>query len=495
VTTATGFPEISAEASRLALHEAVEGLWERDPDASARVAFVRWQKVVAGVLLLVVIAGLVFATRFSIQALCLACTFTYLVTMIDRTVIFRRGLDGKAIVRISDEEALALTDDELPHYTVLVPAYNEPEVVGRLLAAMSALVYPPEKLEVQLLLEADDEVTIEAARREANDPRIRTILVPPADPRTKPKACNYGLEFAVGEIVTIYDAEDKPEPLQLRRVVAAFRKLSSDVACVQAKLSFHNSRQNLLTAWFTAEYGLWFGYLLPGLMDSRSPIPLGGTSNHLRRDVLDQVGAWDPFNVTEDADLGMRIASGGYRTAVLDSVTIEEANSDMINWVRQRSRWYKGYLQTYLVHMRHPLRLFKQLGFRSFARFNLLMAGTPIVALLNMFFWFITLLWILGQPSEISLAFPAVTYYAALLCIVAGNAATLYMNVVGARATGDSHLLWACLTVPLYWVMMGIASTKGCWQLITKPSYWEKTFHGLDAVEDETGSDSDSAPA
>ena len=163
------------------------------------------------------------------------------------------------------------------------------------------------------------------------------------------------MHFATGDIVTIYDAEDLPESLQLRRVVAAFASLPDDVACVQAKLAYHNGHQNLLTGWFTAEYGLWFGYLLPGMMRTGTPIPLGGTSNHLRSSVLDQIGTWDPHNVTEDADLGLRIAASGYRTAVIDSQTLEEANSDPINWIRQRSRWYKGYLQTWLVHIRRPV--------------------------------------------------------------------------------------------------------------------------------------------
>ena len=188
-------------------------------------------------------------------------------------------------------------------------------------------------MEVLLLLEADDEVTISAAREYASSDIIHIVLVPPAEPRTKPKACNYGLQFATGDIVTIYDAEDLPEPLQLRRTVAAFAKLPPEVVCIQSKLAYHNSHQNILTGWFTAEYNLWFGYLLPGMMRSSSPIPLGGTSNHLRRDVLEQIGAWDPFNVTEDADLGLRIHALGYRTAVLDSTTLEEANSDPINWI------------------------------------------------------------------------------------------------------------------------------------------------------------------
>ena len=285
--------------------------------------------------------------------------------------------------------------------------------------------------------------------------------------------------FATGEIITIYDAEDLPEPLQLRRVVGAFRQLPDDIACVQAKLAYHNGHQNMLTAWFTAEYALWFGYLLPGMMRSTSPIPLGGTSNHLRRDVLDKIGSWDPYAVTEDADLGLRIDASGYHTAVVDSTTLEEANSDPINWVRQRSRWYKGYLQTWLVHIRQPVKLFRTLGLRSFVRFNLVLAGTPIIAVLNMLFWLITVLWFLGQPAAVGAVFPWYIYFPALICLILGNAATLYMNLITLREDDRSDFLFPALTVPLFWLMMSIAATKGVYQLIRNPSHWEKTFHGL----------------
>ncbi len=410
--------------------------------------------------------------------------------MLDRVLIFRHGLASRPIV-ITDEEARAIADEDLPPYTILVPAYNEPEVVGDLIGAMAGLEYPPDKLQVLLLLEADDDITIAAAHDCAESETITILLVPPADPRTKPKACNYGLHFATGEIVTIYDAEDLPEPLQLRRVAAAFRRLPGDIACVQAKLVYHNGHQNLLTAWFTAEYALWFGYLLPGMMVSGSPIPLGGTSNHLRRDVLDEIGAWDPFNVTEDADLGLRIAASGYHTAVIDSWTLEEANSDPINWVRQRSRWYKGYLQTWLVQMRRPVRLLRTIGLRSFIRFNLVLAGTPIISVLNLVFWLITLLWFLGQPALVEAVFPVYIYFPALIALLLGNAATLYMNMITLREDDRSDLLLAALTVPVFWVMMSVAAAKGCYQLIRNPSYWEKTFHGLagkpTAADDKAG--------
>ncbi|MDI9915069.1 glycosyltransferase [Rhodococcus sp. IEGM 1379] len=462
-----------------ALHDAVNGLRERKPISSASVAFYPWQRNTLLIALLITVLCLVFFLQPTLIALTVMCTVGYVWTMADRLLLFTRGLDASSIVTISDERALALTDDELPTYTILVPAYDEPAVVGDLIAAMRAIDYPAEKLQVLLLLEADDTITIEAAEKAGVDKVVSILKVPAADPRTKPKACNYGLHFSTGEIITIYDAEDSPDPLQLRRVVATFADLPPNTACVQAKLAFHNGNQNLLTAWFTADYALWFNFILPGLMRSNSPIPLGGTSNHLRREVLDEIGAWDPFNVTEDADLGVRIAESGYRTAVLNSTTLEEANSDTINWIRQRSRWYKGYLQTWLVHMRRPVELWRGLGPVGFLRFTLLMAGTPVVATLNMVFWLVSLGWILGQPGVIQEVFPAYVYFPALASLVFGNAAVLYMNLVACRETRNANLLIACLTAPLYWVLMSIAAIKGTYQLIRNPSYWEKTFHGL----------------
>ncbi|OMC38860.1 N-acetylglucosaminyltransferase [Mycobacterium sp. GA-1841] len=481
-------PETATEQQRAyALDRAINGLREDDPLHSASHPLMGWQRPALWVLLVAVVALGIWRPLETTVVLIGLCTLAYLLTLGDRVLIFKRGLASRPIV-IPDEVASAIPDEELPPYTILVPAYNEPEVVADLISAMDALDYPRDRLQVLLLLEADDDVTIEAAKECGESDVITILLVPPADPRTKPKACNYGLYFATGEIVTIFDAEDLPEPLQLRRVVAAFRDLPDEVACVQAKLVYHNGHQNLLTAWFTAEYALWFGYLLPGMMVSSSPIPLGGTSNHLRRDILRRIGAWDPFNVTEDADLGLRIASNGYRTAVIDSYTLEEANSDPINWVRQRSRWYKGYLQTWLVHIREPLKLYRTLGLRSFIRFSLVLAGTPIIAVLNLLFWFITVLWFLGQPAVVASVFPVLIYFPALIAMIIGNVTVMYMNMVALREDDRSDLLLAALSVPLFWLMMSVAAAKGVYQMIRQPSYWEKTFHGLAArPEDASG--------
>lgn len=469
---------ISEEDRQRALDRAINGLRDEDPTRSAAVAIIGWQRTLLWTMLVVTIAFAIWNPLQTAVVLIAVCTFAYVLTMIDRVLIFRQGLAYRAIV-ISDEEARATPDSELPRYTILVPAYDEPEVVGDLLAAMGQLEYPADKMQVLLLLEADDEVTIAAASAYEASETITIVLVPPAEPRTKPKACNYGLAFATGDLVTIYDAEDVPEPLQLRRTVAAFARLPAEVVCVQSKLAYHNSHQNILTGWFTAEYNLWFGYLLPGMMRSESPIPLGGTSNHLRLDVLKEIGAWDPFNVTEDADLGLRIHALGYRTAVLDSVTLEEANSDPINWIRQRSRWYKGYLQTWLVHIRRPVEMWRSVGARSFLRLTLILAGTPIIAALNLVFWFITLLWFLGQPEVVGAVFPWFVYFPALVALIIGNGVTLYMNLLALREDDRADLLIPALTVSAFFVMMSVAAAKGIYQLFRNPFYWEKTVHGL----------------
>lgn len=476
------------EEREQALHAAVHGLRETDAMASASVAFLPWQRnSLLGLAALAVVCA-VFAPLATLIVVMAVCTFGYIAVMVDRVVLFTRGMARDAILTVDDETARALPDADLPPYTILVPAYGELEVVGDLIAALNGLEYPRDRMQALLLLEEDDAPTIEAAHAAgigtAGSEHITIVLVPAADPRTKPKACNYGLHAATGDIVTIYDAEDIPDPLQLRRVVVAFGSLPRSVVCIQAKLAFHNARQNLLTAWFTMDYGLWFGFLLPGLMRSSAPIPLGGTSNHFRRNVLVAIGAWDPYNVTEDADLGVRIAARGYSTAVIDSTTLEEANPDVINWIRQRSRWYKGYLQSWLVHARRPVSLWRKIGPVGFFRFTLILAGTPVIACLNLVFWFITLSWVLGQPALIERIFPAAVYFPALIALVLGNAATVYMNLVACRENDRPDLLIACLTSPAYWLLMAIASAKGCWQLLRNPSYWEKTFHGLGTSEE-----------
>jgi cellulose synthase/poly-beta-1,6-N-acetylglucosamine synthase-like glycosyltransferase len=450
-------------------------------DLTARQTASRGQLSLGLAIVTLVGLGIAVAPLWTAVGLIALATFAYLAALLYRLAAFWLSLRNPEMVVITDEEARSQSDGSLPVYTVLVPAYREPSVIAALIARLSDLEYPVAKLDIRLLLERDDRETIAAALAAHPGPQFTIVRVPHSEPKTKPKACNYGLRGARGAFVTIYDAEDRPEPLQLRRAVAAFSRLGPTVACLQAKLSYYNSEQNLLTSWFTIEYAMWFSFFLPGLVAQRGPLPLGGTSNHFRGEVLQAVGGWDPYNVTEDADLGIRLARRGYQTRVLDSTTLEEANSDVINWVKQRSRWYKGYLQTWLVHTRHPRELRRELGWRGFIGFNLFVAGTPMLSLINPVFWLLTALWFVIHPPVVLALFPAWLYYLSLAVMVAGNVSLFYSWLVSARMAGSWKLVLASLLVPVYWTLMSLAVIKAAVQLISAPSFWEKTVHGLDA--------------
>lgn len=469
----------SLTVERDRLQHSLSGLRRAAPHMSAHTVLAGRQRKALAALGVLTVGLAVWAPLVTLRGIMAILTLAYALSLVYRLVLVRRGSRGTHLVRVSAVEARAVPAADLPVYTVLVPAYREPEVIAKLIDALSGLDYPADKLDVRLLLERDDASTINAAESALGDASITLVLVPPAEPRTKPKACNYGLQSAQGEFVTIFDAEDRPEPLQLRRAVVALRRLGEDYACVQAQLSYFNAGQNLLTKWFAVEYATWFGFLLPGLVSVGAPVPLGGTSNHFRLQLLQSVGAWDAYNVTEDADLGIRLARLGYAIGVLESVTEEEANSDFVNWVKQRSRWYKGYLQTWLVHMRRPVEVHRELGWRGALGLHLFIAGTPLTSLINPIFWALCIVWFAQKPPWIATLFPSPVFYVALSCFVLGNAAVIYTNLLTTRAMHQPGLLTAAMLVPLYWVIMSVAAAKAAVQLVGKPSYWEKTSHGL----------------
>ncbi|TFV59162.1 glycosyltransferase [Mycobacterium sp. PS03-16] len=409
-----------------------------------------------------------------------ACALAYLVSTVDRNYLLFRGLRSSAMLTVSADEALAIPDDELPVYTVLLPVYDEPTIVTNLINGVGRLDYPADKLEILLLVEEDDLATQEALLG-ADLQSVRIVLVPHSLPKTKPKACNYGMSLPDlrGEYLTIYDAEDIPDPLQLRRAVAGFRRAPADIGCLQARLGYFNERQNLLTRLFSLEYDQWFGVVLPAVEQSGCVVPLGGTSNHMPVRVWREIGGWDEFNVTEDADLGVRLARHGYRTRILDSVTLEEANSDVVNWIRQRSRWYKGYLQTMLVALRGPVALRRELGVKAFLRLINMTGGVPITSALNVVFWFTLFVWVLGRPPVVELLFPPVTYYVCLALLLICAPLSVFAGLIVTQALGKPHLWWAALLAPLYWMLQSVAAIKAVYQLIARPSFWEKTVHGL----------------
>ena len=447
---------------------------------SARTILGRTSLIIFGCAALLLV-GAAFALPNHVPPLItLLIAMLYLWSTIDRNYLVLKGLKSSALVHVSDEEAMSLSDDELPVYTVLLPVYDEPSIVSNLIKGVGRLDYPSDKLEILLLVEEDD-IATQTALFDADLRSLRIVLVPHSMPRTKPKACNYGMSLPdlKGEMVTIYDAEDIPDPLQLRRAVAAFRRVPAEIGCLQARLAYFNERQNLLTRWFSLEYDQWFGVVLPAVQELRGVVPLGGTSNHMRTRVWREIGGWDEFNVTEDADLGVRLARHGYRTLILDSVTLEEANSDVVNWIRQRSRWYKGYLQTMLVHLRSPVKLRNTIGVGATLRMINMTGGVPLTAATNLIFWFTMLVWVLGRPDFVAEVFPPITYYICLALFIVGAPLSVFVGLVVTQALGKPYLWWAALLAPLYWLLQSIAALKALYQLAFRPFFWEKTVHGL----------------
>lgn len=389
-----------------------------------------------------------------------------------------RSLDDPCEISV-DEEALAARAHALPIYTILVPLSREASVVAQLVEAIARLDYPSHRLEVMFLVEEDDEETRSALESLRLPLHCDVVTVPDVGPRGKARACNHGLARARGRYLVVFDAEDCPEPDQLRKVVAAFDRLPDDVVCLQAKLNYFNRTQNLLTRWFTAEFSVWFDRLLPGLQSLDAAIPLGGTSNHFPTRRLRELGGWNPYNVTEDADLGMRIFMAGLKTAVIDSTTYEEANSRLGNWIRQRSRWVKGYMQTYLTHMRHPVRLWRVMGTRGLVIFQLFFCAGTLAPLLNPFYWALTVAWYTTHAAFIQTMFPTPILYLGTIGLFIGNAAFMLTTMAGCMARRNfDDVKWALLS-PLYWMLISVAAWKAVVQLVYRPYYWEKTTHGF----------------
>lgn len=458
--------------------EARDGLRNREPLNSAATVITFSQCACLAVLAVTLTAALMFAPRLTAISLMFAVSVWYLLTTTYKLTVIALSSNGRTTgeLRYSAETLAAIDERTLPKYTILIPLYKEAAVVTSLARGIASLDYPKSKLDVRLLCEEDDPETIQAVRALNLPAHFKLVVCPDTQPKTKPKACNYGLWQATGELVVIYDAEDRPDPQQLKKAVLAFRESGEDVVCVQGKLNYFNSAQNLLTRWFAAEYAMLFDLTLPGLARMRAPIPLGGTSNHFRREALMRVGAWDPFNVTEDADLGIRLYKAGYRTVMIDSTTFEEANSRVGNWIRQRSRWNKGYYITWLVHMRNPVRLLKDTGFSGFFSFQMMVAS-PFTLLINPVLWVLTAATLIFNVQVFDwLPLNDVS----LFLLSVGNTSWIAVSVCGVCRRRDYKLIPAALLISLYWALMSVAAYKGFIQLITKPFYWEKTVHGLD---------------
>jgi cellulose synthase/poly-beta-1,6-N-acetylglucosamine synthase-like glycosyltransferase len=461
------------EMARPILRDAArDGLFVAEPHLSARLVTSGWQGLLLGGAGVAVSFGLMLWATATWLALHICATLFFFSCVILRLAAFvgRKAPGGKPDGVINPAE--------LPVYSVLIALYHEVEVIPELIVSLGKLSWPRTRLEVKFICECDDRPTIDALRAHALRPWVEIVEVPRGMLRTKPNALTYALALSKGDFVAIYDAEDRPHPLQLLEAWRRFASDEPDLACLQAPIDVGNGDAGVLARMFELEYAALFHRLLPYLARKRMPLPLGGTSNHFRRSALEEVGGWDPYNVTEDADLGVRLARYGYRTDVIHLPTGEDAPDTFMVWLKQRTRWLKGWTQTWLVHMRDPRLLMAQVGFRSFVGIQVLLAGLLASALLHPLLVF-TGAWLLATAivaQELS-PIQRVLFMLDMFNIVFGYGAFL---LLGWRATPPHRRrgFWKLvLFTPVYWMMMSAAAWWAGVQLFTKPHHWEKTPH------------------
>ncbi len=368
---------------------------------------------------------------------------------------------------------------ERPFISMIVPLYREAEIGKQLLRRLCRLSYPRDRLEILLVLEADDDVTRNAVRCADLPPWFRVVHVPPKDGlKTKPRAMNYALNLCRGEIIGVWDAEDAPAPHQLDIVAQKFANAPENTVCFQGILDFYNPDHNWISRCFSLEYAGWFRVVLQGLAHLKLVVPLGGTTMFIRRDVLNQLGAWDAHNVTEDADLGIRIARKGWQTQMLPITTYEEANSRVIPWIKQRSRWLKGFIMTYLVHMRRPKVLLQDLGLWRFVGFQAFFLGTIghfLLAPILWSFWLVAL----GITHPTQTMLPASALNIATVTLIVFELMNITIWWFGARASGRPWLALWSITMPIYFIMGCAAAYKALYEIFAAPFFWDKTAHGV----------------
>ncbi|MBN8526176.1 MAG: glycosyltransferase, partial [Planctomycetes bacterium] len=460
---------------------------QRQHPLCAQLRWSRTQAVLATVLLLAAIAVAIATPRQAWIVASLAIAVLAAATVGLRLLALLLGLRRDPTLVVEPAALATLDRATLPPYVVLVPLYREPEVVPHLLSALEAIDYPRDRLDVQLLIEPDDEATRAALAGRQLPSWMRITVSPPSGPRTKPRACNGGLAAAApGDgLLVIFDAEDRPEPDQLLKAAAAYASLPPEVVCLQCRLDHYNAQQSLATRWATIEYLAWFRLILPGLQRLGAPLPLGGTSNHFRLAALRALDGWDPFNVTEDCDLGLRIARRGWSTRMLASTTWEEAVTTVPTWVRQRSRWIKGHMQTWLVQTRcGALRAF---GLRGWILMGLGTAGVMATQLVNPLAWTVLGLWLALGWSVVDASDP---WSIAGLVLAAGlllaNLVLVAIALLACLVLGRRDLLPAATLTPLTWMLHSAAAWRAAWELIVRPFHWAKTRHGQ-AVEQAAG--------
>ena len=400
----------------------------------------------------------------------------YLILMVFKLYVVYKS-KSKPLILITEDELKAIKDSDLPLYTIIVPLYREERVVPQIIDAMSSIDYPKEKLEIIITVEQYDTQTRNAIEILNPPTNFKTLVLPDVTPKTKPKALNVAFGETKGDYLVIYDAEIIPDRNQLKKAFLAFKKYP-EVGCLQTRLDHYNVNENIITRLFNAEFSFYYDLFLPGLTQLGFPVPLSGHSTHFRRQVIEDIGAWDPYNVAEDCDAGIMLNRAGWKTDILDSVSQEEATGDLGSWVRQRTRWMKGVIQTSIVHLRHPLAFIREVGgLKNFTGFLLTVPGTVLINFFNLFYWFLLIGWITTGSTTIKYFFPGPILYVSFISFILGNFIFTFLNLVGSYKRGRYSMVKYSLMSPFYWILLAYATVRAVFQIVIRPHHWEKTVH------------------
>lgn len=455
--------------------QASYALVEALPHQSAKDGLYPSQRLSLMAILMLVMIALAFARTITFVVLGLMSSILFLGMIGLRlgALMQKPGMSTNAL-------SLAQQDADLPIYTIIVPLYREKRVLSRLIKALKNIDYPKSKLDIKLVIEQDDLETAQALNEASLPFYFEIVTAPDGRPRTKPRALNVALPLARGKYVVVYDAEDIPDADQLRKAVASFERLPSSTMCLQAHLAIDNSQDSWLTRFFALEYAALFDVINPGLASLGQPVLLGGTSNHFRTRDLQALYGWDAWNVTEDADLGIRIAMQGGSVADLSSTTFEEAPRFLTSWMKQRARWMKGYMQVCITHSRHPLQALRDLGGQRFAGAVALTFGTVLTALMYPFCFFLSMFWAYQGTFWTYTSTGEQIGSGLAVCVFLGG----FIAMIGPACLALSrrklwHLMFFVPFLPFYYILVSIAAWWGLVELIVAPFQWNKTEHGL----------------
>jgi cellulose synthase/poly-beta-1,6-N-acetylglucosamine synthase-like glycosyltransferase len=442
-------------------------------------------RIVTALVVLSVIIATIISWYWTLIVAFTTINLAYFIINPVKFYTFYRSFISQKLIQITPRQISETAYARYPRYTILVPLKGEASVIPQLLSNIEDMSYPKDKIDIKFAVEIDDEETVGAIEAHGvnrvsddahvHDYNMQLVFVPIGEISTKPRSCNFALTFARGLYTVIYDAEDKPDTDQLQKAYLGFMETPLNTVCLQAKLNFYNSRKNLLTRFFSLEYGLWFEYFVPGLGEVRSAIPLGGTSNHFVTAMLKRIGRWDPYNVTEDADLGLRIAKNKFHTAVLDSHTLEEATSELGNWIRQRTRWQKGFILTFFVHIKNPRIMYEKLGLYGFFMAFLAFGINFIMPFVNPYLW-VLFIWTLFFPFALDI--PYIIWLIGMANFIIGNSVYIFLHALSAVQHKRYDLVLLSVLMPFYWMLISVATYRAVWQFIFDPYKWEKTRHG-----------------